>query len=157
MPSYPAPMSLQIDDLILPMVPEEETLTPPAPRTSPHPWPPRLPLDLALGAESQTQILDRYSISEDDFTRWALTPAFRRAVAEAARDVREQGLTFKLLCQSIAQDFLQELDACMHDKTIGFANRLDAFKTISKLAGLEPKDVKDQNTGANLVQININL
>ena len=78
-------------------------------------------------------------------------------MAEAARDVREQGLTFKLLCQSIAQDFLQELDACMHDKTIGFANRLDAFKTISKLAGLEPKDVKDQNTGANLVQININL
>ena len=156
MPSYPAPMSIQIDDLILPMVPEEP-LTPPAPRTSPHPWPPRLPLDLALGAESQTQILDRYGISDDDFTRWALTPAFRRAVAEAARDVREQGLTFKLLCQSIAQDFLQELDSCMHDKTIGFANRLDAFKTISKLAGLEPKDVKDQNTGANLVQININL
>ena len=84
MPSYPAPMSLQIDDLILPMVPEEE-YTLPAPRTSPHPWPPRLPLDLALGAESQQQILDRYSISDDDFTRWALTPAFRRAVAEAAR------------------------------------------------------------------------
>ena len=149
-------MSLQIDDLILPMLPEEST-TLPSTRTSPHPWPPRLPLDLALGAESQDQILDRYSISNDDFARWALTPAFRRAVAEAARDVREQGLTFKLLCQSIAQDFLQELDACMHDKTIGFANRLDAFKTISKLAGLEPKDTKEQSTGANLVQININL
>ena len=150
-------MSLQIDDILLPVVPEEESTTLPAPRTSPHPWPPRLPLDLALGAESQDQILDRYSISNDDFARWALTPAFRRAVAEAARDVREQGLTFKLLCQSIAQDFLQELDACMHDKTIGFANRLDAFKTISKLAGLEPKDTKEQSTGANLVQININL
>ena len=149
-------MSIQIDDLILPMLPEESA-APPSARTSPHPWPPRLPLDLALGAESQDQILDRYSISNDDFARWALTPAFRRAVAEAARDVREQGLTFKLLCQSIAQDFLQELDACMHDKTIGFANRLDAFKTISKLAGLEPKDTKEQSTGANLVQININL
>lgn len=150
---------VDLDDLILPLeTPASHPLTPAPGRTPPVPWPANLPLELALGADPQDQILARNGVSDDDFARWALSPAFRRALAEAARDVREQGLTFKMVCQGIASDFLQELDSCMHDPSIGFATRLDAFKTVTKLAGLEPKDQKDVgNQNANLVQININL
>lgn len=144
-----------------PLFPEDNLLVPevlpPTNRDSMTPWPSKLPLDLALGAESEEQILLRHNVSQDDYVRWAMTPAFRRALAEAAKDVREQGLSFKLLCQGIAMDFLPELDSKLHDPTVGFAAKMDAFKQITELAGLKIKEEKAPQQNANLVQININI
>lgn len=123
-----------------------------------YPWPPKLPFEIALGAETEESILLRYNVSQDDYLRWALTPAFRRALAESAKIVREQGLTFKMLCQGIAQDFLQVLDENLHSEHVAFSTKLAAFQTVTKLAGLEPQAQKDEGKGlANAVQININL
>ncbi len=121
------------------------------------PWPAKLPLELALGAEPQEAVLLRLNVSEDDFCRWALMPAFRRALAEAAKVVREEGLTFRMLCQGIAQDFLPVLDQKLHDPDVGFSAKLDAFKYVSKLGGLEPKEVKETQSTGNMVNIQINL
>lgn len=122
------------------------------------PWPAKLPLDLALGAESPEQTLLRHNVKIEDYTRWTGMIAFRRALADAAKDVHEQGLTFKLQCSGIAQDFLEVIDQHLHDERTGFGAKMDAFKTITKLAGLEPKDAsKETGTGAGLVNIQINL
>lgn len=122
------------------------------------PWPSRLPTEIALGADSLENILMRHDATEEDYINWAMMPAFRRALAEAAKDVRENGLTFKGLCRGIAEDFLPELDQKLHDKLVPFAQKLDALKSIVRWAGLEPKE--DKNLAAqsqNLVNIQINL
>lgn len=121
------------------------------------PWPSKLPLELALGAETPEEVLLRYNISEETYLQWATMPAFRRALAEAAKEVRENGLSFRVLCQGIAADFLPVLDQKLHAQDVKFGEKLDAFKHLTKLAGLEPKEVKDDNRSANLVQININI
>ncbi len=137
-------------------VPDDEPLYT-VPRQPVTPWPAKLPLELALGGEPTLNTLERYGVTEDDYAKWSLMPAFRRALSEAMKEMREQGLPFKRLCASIAEDFLGELDSKLHDPTIGFALKLDAFKTVTKLGGLEIQPVKEASNQANQVNIQINL
>lgn len=135
---------------------ESEAL--PVKREPVTPWPAKLPLDLALGAEPPEQTLLRHNVKLEDYTRWTGMIAFRRALADAAKEVHEQGLSFKLQCAGIAQDFLEVLDSHLHDERTGFSAKMDAFKTVTKLAGLEPRDAsKEAGVGAGLVNIQINL
>ena len=132
---------------------------PPTPERKPlTPWPPSLPVEIALGADSMDNILLRNGVTEEEDVGGTLTPAFRRALAEAAKDIRENGLTFRGLCRGIAEDFLPELDQKLHDKLIPFAQKLDALKSVVKWAGLEPKEEKAvASANSNLVNIQINL
>lgn len=137
---------------------DSQTLPVIIPRESLTPWPIKLPLELALGAEPTADILLRMGVTDEQYLGWVCMPAFKKALAESAKDVREQGLTFKILCQGIAQDFLQELDHKLHDPEIAFSQKLDAFKHVTKLAGLEPIPQKEAaNQNQNLVNIQINL
>jgi len=122
------------------------------------PWPTRLPIDLAMGVETHEQVLLRHGVSAEDYQQWAMTLAFRRVIAEAAKEVRDNGLTFKRMCAAIAEDFLGEIDAKLHDPELGFVTKMDTFKTVAKLGGLEPKEDKAATSqNANMVNIQINL
>ena len=137
------------DDTNLPVTTTAPPLTP---------WPTRLPIDLAMGVETHEQVLLRHGVSAEDYQQWAMTLAFRRALAGAAKEVRDNGLTFKRLCASIAEDFLGEIDAKLHDPELGFTTKMDTFRTVAKLGGLEPKEDKAATSqNANMVNIQINL
>lgn len=129
----------------------------PARREPVTPWPAKLPFDLALGVEPPEQIFLRYNISPEEYQSWVKTIAFRRALAEASKTVGEQGLSFKVLCQGIAHDFLSVIDTHLHDESTGFSTRMDAFKTVTRLAGLEPKTEKTDAGDSKMVNIQINL
>lgn len=120
------------------------------------PWPPNLPLELALGGDPE-ETLQRFNVTEEEYAKWATMPAFRRALSEASKQVREQGLTFKVLCQGIALDFLPTLDQKLHDPSVPFAQRHAALKDVVRWGGLEPKDEKIAATTGNMVNIQINL
>lgn len=140
----------------IPMVCDPEDY-PPAQRQPITPWPVKLPLELALGGEPTLAILERNDVTEDEYAKWSLMPAFRRALSEAMKEMREQGVSFKRMCAVIAEDYLTELDRSLHDPHIGFALKLSAFNAVTKLGGLEPQPVKEAPSMANAVQININL
>ena len=145
----PAPFGMSgFDDVAetLPMV-----------RTPLTPWPAKLPFELAIGGEPLIQTLDRHNCTEDDYARWALMPAFRRALSEAMKEMNEQGLPFKRVCAEIAKDFLTVIDQKLHDPDVGFALKMDTFKHIAKLGGLEPVQAKEAVTSGNMVNIQINL
>ncbi len=84
-------------------------------------------------------------------------PALRRALSDADKTVRDDGLQFRVLCQGIALDFLPLLDNALHDEKVSLTTKLDALKSIVTWAGLAPKEEKVQGTQANQVNIQINL
>jgi hypothetical protein len=142
---------------LLPEPPEDDLL--PARYNPPLiPWPVKLPIDLALGGEPTEDTLARFEVTQSDYDRWLAMPAFRKALSDASKEIRENGVTFKRLCGRIAEDYLGELDTALHDPKVGLALKLSAFNTITKLAGLDPKDEKtDSSKNNNLVNIQINL
>jgi hypothetical protein len=121
------------------------------------PWPTKLPIELALGGEPLEETLCRFDVSIDDYAKWSYMPAFRKALSVAAKEIRENGVTFKRLCGIIAEDYLKDLDFALHDPKVPFVTKLSAFSTITKLAGLEPKDEKANPSNQNMVNIQINL
>jgi hypothetical protein len=121
------------------------------------PWPTKLPFELALGGEPTLTTLDRYGVTEDEYARWSLMPAFRHALSDAMKEMRENGVSFKRMCAVIAEDYLAELDKSLHDPHIGFALKLNAFNAVTKLGGLEPVMQKETPNTANMVNIQINL
>jgi len=121
-------------------------------------WPPQLPMALALEVEEQSAILDRFNITPERFELLRPLPAFRKAVAEAQRDVREQGHTFKLKCKGIAEDFLDTLYLELQNPQVGLTTKVDVFKYLTKMGGLEPQAAAaNAAPTGNIVQICINL
>jgi hypothetical protein len=121
-------------------------------------WPPQLPVALALQVEDLPHILDRFNLTPERFELLKPLPAFRKAVAEAEREVRETGHTFKLKCKGIAEDFLDTIYLELHNDSVGLSTKVDMFKYLVKMGGLEPIPQKE-TTGpvGTAVQININL
>lgn len=153
----------QFLDLGIPMSgetsPMSDVLPPlyPVPRNPITPWPAKLPLELALGGAPVEEIFLRCGVENDEYLKWATMPAFRKALSDAAAQVRDQGASFRVLCHGIAMDFLPTLDAKLHDETIGLPVKVDILKKIVQWAGLEPKEEKVPPGQANMVNIQINM
>lgn len=121
-------------------------------------WPAQLPVALALGLEDLPTILSRFDITEERFAALAPVPAFRKAVSEAQREVREKGHSFKLKSRMIAEDYLDTLYTELHNPRVGFGTKFDVFKYLVKIAELEPIPVAaQQGNTAQAMNIQINL
>jgi hypothetical protein len=101
-------------------------------------WPAQLPVALALQVEDLPQILDRFGLTLERYKTLAPLPAFRKALAEAQRDVREKGHTFSIKCRGIAEDFLDTLYLALHDPSVGLSAKVDILKWLAKMGSLEP-------------------
>jgi len=124
----------------------------------PSSWPAQLPVALAMDLEDESQILARFGISPERFNLLKPLPAFRKALAEAQRDLRENGHTFKLKARGIAEDYLDQLYLDLHNPTVGITTKVDVFKYLTKVGGLEPLPQKEAPIAAgNPIQIIINL
>ena len=116
-----------------------------------HPWPARLPFDVAMG-DSPESLCDRYGLQPEALDIFFLNAAFRREVAAHGQQIRDEGITFKAKARLQAEMYLEELHDIVVDKTIAPATRLDAIKSVTKWAGYEPKPVPENassgSTGA---------
>ena len=147
------------EEAYIPMLPQVYSEEAPEEAKAMSPWPPKLPLELALGAEKEEDIILRYNIPPERYLLFKQLPAFRRDLADAQKVVREQGLTFKLKCATMAEEFLEEIYLDIFDSRVGLGTKHDIFKTVTRLAELEPKESKavEQGLHAPTVNIQINL
>lgn len=130
----------------------------PAHGSSLLPWPARLPMELALGAEEIDDILLRYEITPERFNTLKHMLPFRRALADAQKQVRDEGLSFKLVCGRMASEFLEDIYVHFFDPRTGITTKHDLLKSVVRYAGLEPEPkAKDASQGAVQVAIQINL
>ena len=116
---------------------------------------PRMILDLAIGLEDLTVILPRYGLTEGEFNLLSETPVFRRELAMAMREARENGLPFANKAKFQAESYLEVLDELVYSAETPASVRLEAIRSTVKWARLE------QPTGAeaqgNAPQINVSI
>ena len=116
---------------------------------------PRMILDLAIAVDDITVILPRYGLSDAEFNILSETPVFRRELAMAMREARENGLPFANKAKFQAESYLEVLDELVYSAETPASVRLEAIRSTVKWARLE------QPTGAeaqgNAPQINVNI
>lgn len=120
-------------------------------------WPPRLPFELALGLDTEEDVLDRHMITPAQWAALKANPLFIREVVESKHALADKGVTFRSKAKVQAEEYLLQLDAMIHDATIDPKVKLEAIRSVVKWAGLEPKEEKEQGGAQNLVQVNINI
>jgi hypothetical protein len=137
------------------LVPAEDLRPTPHARPPVNLWDPRLILDLAIGIDEITTILPRYDLTEAEFNLLSETPVFRRELAMAMREARENGLPFANKAKFQAESYLEVLDELVYSAETPASVRLEAIRSTVKWARLE------QPTGAeaqgNAPQINVSI
>lgn len=128
------------------------------PETPTNPWDPRFVLDLALAVDELPDILSRYDISEDEFKMLSDTPLFRRELAVAMREVRENGVSFACKARVQAESYLEVMDELVYDAATPANVRLETIRSAVKWARLEPKEDKAEGAGTGaVVNVQINF
>jgi len=116
---------------------------------------PRMILDLAIGLEDLTVILPRYNLSEAEFNILSETPVFRRELAMAMREARENGLPFANKAKFQAESYLEVLDELVYSAETPASVRLEAIRSTVKWARLEVE--KGTEGTGNAPQINVQI
>ena len=146
--SLPAPKKSKKSRLPTPLIPS------PVPPTCQ--WDPRLVLDLAIAVDDLSVILARYDLTEAEFNLLSDTPVFRRELALAMRDARENGVGFQVKAKIQAESYLSVLDALVYDNNTPASVRLECIRSAVQWGALLPKEAKADST-QNATQINVNI
>jgi len=116
---------------------------------------PRMILDLAIAVDDITVILPRYGLTEAEFNLLSETPVFRRELAMAMREARENGLPFANKAKYQAESYLEVLDELVYSAETPASVRLEAIRSTVKWARLEVE--KGAESGSNAPQINVQI
>ena len=119
-------------------------------------WDPRLIIDLNLALDPVPEILERYGLTGADLESMMGNPAFRKDLAVMAREIREDGVSFKRKAATQAEAYLEVLDAIVVSPVTPAGVRHDCIKSVVKWGELEPKESKDTN-GTNGAVINVQI
>jgi hypothetical protein len=114
-------------------------LVPPTPKI--HEVPAEMVLEIACGMERPLDIAHRYGYSDQEFDTLTQWPEFGRQVEAKKLELKTSGHTFRLMTGWMAEDLAKDLyrKAKGNDATLPQVH--DVFKTMAKLADLEPKQV----------------
>ena len=124
--------------------------------------PAQMVMELAAGIQPAAEVLARYEIDPVDFRQHiAKDPQFRAAFAEAKRfwnsdaNAKER---IAIKAQAMVEDSLLSLHTLFHDATKNPTARIDALKTMMKLARVDAGEQKEINPVAGRsVHIHINM
>lgn len=107
---------------------------------------PRLPYELALGLDSAEVVFTRYGIDAVQAAKLLGHEVFKVVLGNAAREVKEAGLTFKMRARLMAEDLLEEGYLIATDAEAPANVRADLIKWTAKMGDLEPAP-KDKAVG----------
>lgn len=122
------------------------------------PYPPTLPLEIALRTAPIKDLCIEYGLTKEEWDDLRLDPVFQADLKRAVDLVKEEGMSVRLKAQLQSEELLKTNWQMIHDPTIPPSVRADLSKFTFRVAGLsEPP--KDANTGptAPTFSIQINL
>ena len=104
-------------------------------------------------------ILERHGWSEDDFRRIGTSDVFRQMVQEAKREwsTTDAETRIRLKAKIATEEGMLPIYSMVDDSDIPPVVRLDAFKTLSRMAGLDAVVRSSTDGGSGKFQIVLNL
>lgn len=119
---------------------------------------PKFILEVATGLEDITEIAPRYGLTQADVEALMQYQPFIIEVDRLKSELYKSGKTFKLKASMMAEEVMDRVFRQALGDDIGITSRLDALRTLAKLADLEPKPAMTQQGGAGQgFSITINL
>lgn len=119
----------------------------------------RLAFELAIDMSEPADVLARYDISKEELKAKVSNPHFRKMVKEykalwnSDLSVKER-IRFKTMM--LVEDSLIELHRIFHDPNLAVNARMDAFKSMAKVATVDAPDKEGQSAGER-INISINI
>jgi hypothetical protein len=119
----------------------------------------QLAAELVAKLQPADEILNRYGLTTQDFSRLAATPAFKQMLKEAKitweSDMNAQE-RIRAKAAVIAEESLVVLHQIIHNSELPAPNRMDAIKHASTLADALPRK-EGEGGGSNKFTVNIDL
>ena len=119
----------------------------------------RLAMELAIEISELPDILERYELTADQLKEKLNNTQFRQAVREAKitwksdLSVKER---IRIKSMVLVEDSLLELYSIFHNKELAVVGRMDAFKSLAKVATVDTPDKEGTQAGERVhIQINI--
>lgn len=117
---------------------------------------PKFVLELAAGLEDPDTIAPRYGYTQDKWDDLKTDEHFTKLVEAKRTELQKSGYTFRLKAALAAEDLLDDVYIGAKSIDATLSAKLEAFKYLTKLGGLEPKEDKQVAQGPAFT-INIDL
>jgi len=110
---------------------------------------PKFILELAAGMEDPDELARRYHLTDTGWANLKEDNNFQKVVEAKRTELQKSGYTFRLKAALAAESLLDDIYLGAKDMDASLSAKLEAFKYLTKLGGLEPKEDKGaaQGTG----------
>lgn len=125
-----------------------------------EPYPPTLPLEVALKTAPVKDICEAYDLTREDWEKLKTNPAFVQEVATWRDNLKKDGgLSFKMKARLQSEELLKTSWRMIHDRSgdIAPSVQADLIKFTIRAAGLDGSKEPAGAGQQNALQININL
>jgi hypothetical protein len=121
-------------------------------------YPATLPIEVALRTAPIKRICEAYGISREEWDVLRHHPLFIRDVAAAAKELKKDGMSFRMKARLQSEELLKQSWRMIHASSdeVPPNVKADLIKFTIRAAGLEA-DPKGSNQQANTLTINLNL
>lgn len=102
---------------------------------------------LALGMEDELIIIGRHGVAVEQFRELEKQPWFISRIMQLRSEFEKNGVTFKAKAGWMAGELLDKAYLLAASPDASFSQVHDTLKTLIKVAGLEPKEEKQANSG----------
>ena len=109
---------------------------------------PKFILELAAGMEDPDELARRYHLTDAGWASLKTDDNFQKVVEAKRAELQKSGYTFRLKAALAAESLLDDIYLGAKDIDASLSAKLEAFKYLTKLGGLEPKEDKGAVQGA---------
>ncbi len=109
---------------------------------------PTMAFEVALGMLSLDEIAKKHGIPAQELREYAANPHFDKMVKDFKADLEAHGVSFRLKAALQAEIYMDTtLWAMANDPTTPSQTKLDFFKQLTRVGGLEPKPAAGSEGG----------
>lgn len=96
-------------------------------------------LQIATGMEDEYDIAERFHFDKARYDALKKWEPFQKQIAEKRAELQANGVTFRIQSAYMAEDLAKDVYRIAKSNESTFLQKLEAFRTFTKLADLEPK------------------
>jgi hypothetical protein len=122
-----------------------------------QPYPPTLPLEIALRPAPIKELCEEYDITREEWDRLRNDPVFQNDLKRSLELVKQEGMSVRLKARLQSEELLKTNWSMIHDPTIPPSVRADLSKFTFSVAGLSeaPKEASGPAAPTFAIQINL--